>query len=238
MHTKAYMECMQSTMHVMYPNNFACMLCSALLLQKTSAVFTNLIICSFARSRNHLLYDKFICLSSYTNHTGGYEVCNAPKKYKIIDLFKMWICIENVNNLFNGPFTKKSNCKWPEAEKTAIRSKCEIQFSSPTNTWSATFFQLSIIEFFISQPVKFSIEEERWFDLVRLSVYSFDLQFLNYYTTIGTKTTLTRLVLIVSLWRWVPFTLSTRRFDDCVLDWRFDNNVLVDSSSVLSFVFS
>lgn len=49
----------------------------------------------------------------------------------------------------------------PEGLKNAIHSKCKIQFSLQTNTWSVTFFLLSNIEFFISYPIQFAIETDR-----------------------------------------------------------------------------
>lgn len=163
-HTKPYgmhaieSNRIESAMHVMYTN------CFALLSKKTSAISNNPIVCSFVCLRNHLLFDEFIYLQSHNNFvllSTSPHRCACIQRDEIIDLFEMWICIENVNDLFYELFTIKFNCKWPRAEKNAIHSKCKIQFSLQTNTWSATFFWLSNIEFFISYPFRFAIEIDR-----------------------------------------------------------------------------
>lgn len=107
-YAQKHMECMQSTMHVMYTNNFVLHAASHFYWRKhlldllLSPIQS--FVHSFVRSRNHLLFDKFICLSSHIYlllvciSWHWWNIC--IQKFNIIDLFKIWICIEKVTDLF------------------------------------------------------------------------------------------------------------------------------------------
>lgn len=157
-HTKPY------GMHAIESNRL-CMWCTQTVLhfyRRKHLLFST--IQSFVRSfvclRNHLLFDEFIYLQSHKNFvllSTSPHRCACIQRDEIIDLFEMWICIENVNDLFYELFTIKFNCKWPRAEKNAIHSNCKIQFSLQTNTFEAQhFFDCQILN--ISSHTHFDLQ--------------------------------------------------------------------------------